>query len=111
MNKKSLRTGKGLLSKLCLIAVLMIGLGNTAWADELTVNTATGTSYYVPFYSSPLSSGNGSGQFIIPATSLTSLKDCNISSVTFELSAGTTFNGAEHNVYLKEVDKTVFSSA
>ena len=111
MNKKLFQSGKSLLSKLCLTSLLLIGMGNTAWADELTINESTTTSFYVPFYSSALATGNGSGQFIIPATSLTDLKDSNISSITFEVAAGSTFNGAEHKVYLKEVDKTVFSSA
>ena len=35
MKKKSVQSGKGLLSKLCLTLVLMIGLGNTAWADTV----------------------------------------------------------------------------
>lgn len=41
MNKKLFQSGKSLLSKLCLTSLLLIGMGNTAWADTAVVDGST----------------------------------------------------------------------
>lgn len=41
MNKKLFQSGKSLLSKLCLTSLLLIGIGNTAWADTVIVDGST----------------------------------------------------------------------
>lgn len=41
MNKKLFQSGKSLLSKLCLTSLLLIGMGNTAWADTVVVDGST----------------------------------------------------------------------
>jgi len=41
MNKKLFQSGKSLLSKLCLTSLLLIGMGNTAWADTVIVDGST----------------------------------------------------------------------
>ena len=102
-----------LLGKLLLAAAMMIGGGSSVWGDEssITINDGGSTSFYVPFYSSALNVGNGSGQFIIPRGLIDEdMKEGTIKSMLFEVSAGTTFISAEHCVYLKEVNKTAFSS-
>lgn len=41
MNKKLFQSSKSLLSKLCLTSLLLIGMGNTAWADTVVVDGST----------------------------------------------------------------------
>ncbi len=113
MNKKSLRTGKGLLSKFCLIAVLIIGLGNTAWADELTVNGgATNTNKYLPIYVEGAASFNAKGEYIIPSNLLESVVNKSITKLTYEVSTKATATGqASYAVYMEEVSADVYPSS
>lgn len=73
MNKKLFQSGKSLLSKLCLTSLLLIGMGNTAWADELTVDKASGggnNTYTQNIFinSSLLNTTLIQGEFIIPSS-------------------------------------------
>ena len=116
MNKKLFQSGKSLLSKLCLTSLLLIGMGNTAWADELTVDKASGggnNTYTQNIFinSSLLNTTLIQGEFIIPSSKLTAMRDKQIIKMAFQLnSATTTWGEAEFKVFLKEVDETSYGN-
>lgn len=115
MNKKLFQSGKSLLSKLCLTSLLLIGMGNTAWADELTVAGTTQPTYSIknqPIAGNILASTLTKSEFQIPKAKLADLADKRISNLSFPLKAATTTWGeAEFQVFLKEVDISAYNNS
>lgn len=104
---------KGILYKLALVVLLVIGGGNFAWADSnTTINDGTSkNSSYFPFYGMYINKSTASSQVIIPSGSLTSIKGCTISKIVFYTNqASTTWGTATFKVYLNETDDTAFGS-
>ena len=116
MKKTMFNSGKSLFGKLCLTLFLMMGLGNTAWADELTVDKASGggnNTYTKNIFinSSLLNTTLIQGEFIIPSSKLTAMKDKLITKMAFQLySATTSWGDAEFKVFLKEVSETSYGN-
>ena len=76
----------------------------------ITVNDGTSSVSYVPFYGYYMSSGVKS-QFIIPASDLTGIQQSSINKLFFyHQSESVDWGAAKFKVYLKEVDKTAFTS-
>lgn len=112
MNKKLFQSGKSLLSKLCLTSLLLIGMGNTAWADELTVNeSATGQNYGIPFNAKKINTEGHFGEFIITSTQLENVKNKKITDLKFFPKSDVDLGEATFDVCLKEVDITVYPSS
>ena len=107
---------KSLLGKLALVAALVVGWGNPALADELTVDKASGgynNTYTNNIFinSSLLNTTLIQGEFIIPSSKLTVMKDKQITKMAFQLySATTSWGDAKFKVFLKEVEKTSYES-
>lgn len=79
---------------------------------ELEVNQGTNTNSYVPVYGNQVQNTTQS-QFIIPSTTLSDIAGCVISKITFHYSnnlATINWGEAEFEVYVKEVDETVFAN-
>ena len=116
MKNTMFNSGKSLFGKLCLTLFLMMGLGNTAWADELTVDKASGggnNTYTKNIFinSSLLNTTLIQGEFIIPSSKLTAMKDKLITKMAFQLySATTSWGDAEFKVFLKEVSETSYGN-
>lgn len=110
---------KSLLSKLALVAILIVGGGNSAWGDDLVVTineNASNTNSSVPIPGSYVDNEvKGHAQFIIPSSDLTSLNGYEIKKLTFFTSGSSYATGswgnATFSVYIKEVAKTTFDSA
>jgi hypothetical protein len=91
---------------------------NSRWSDavsftpsnicELTVNDGTTKNKFVPVYGYYADYAQRS-EFIIPATSLEMLSGCTIKGMKFYADYNFTSTGT-FQVYLKEVDETIFSS-
>ena len=113
MNKKLFQSGKSLLSKLCLTSLLLIGMGNTAWADELTVNGgASNTSKYLPIYVEAAASYNAKGEYIIPSSLLGSVVNKKITKLSYDVYTKATATGqATYAVYLEETNTDVYPSS
>jgi len=83
--------------------------------QTLTVNEGTGTNSYIPLASSYVNNTNyGYSQFIIPAGDLTNMSNRQITTLTFFTSSSysnVSWGNTQYKVYLKEVEKTTFSSA
>ena len=90
----------------------------SAWSTEisftpgvLTVNEGTQTNSYVPVYGG-YTSNNVRSQFIIPASSLSSISGQEITKLVFySNTASANWGNAKFDVYLKEVTNTTFSSS
>ena len=77
----------------------------------LTVNDGTNTNSYVPFYGLYANIKSDS-QLIIPASELSVLQGNSIDKLTFYANtASATWNGAVYDVYMTEVDNTVFTTS
>ena len=93
--------------------------GFSAWSDEinftpstkleLTVNDGTSTNSYVPFYGQYVDTQGTMSQFIIPASSLTSMTNRQITKMTFYGNKAQNWN-AKFKVFVTEVSETTFSS-
>jgi len=90
-----------------LVAFLFIAEGVKAQSNQLTVNDGTNTSQFVPVYGFYADNTQRS-EFIIPAELLASIDGCTINAMTFYANYTFTSTGT-FLVYLREVDKTVFS--
>ena len=103
-------------------AVTSTGDEYSAWSnvisftpiDELTVYDGTESNSNIPMNVYSMNSYTRS-QFIIPATELTAMTDCNISSVKFYLKPSISHNtlyttSYTFDIYLKEVDNTGISA-
>ena len=77
-------------------------------AYEFTVNDGTDTSEFVPVNGYWADCAQGS-EFIIPATKLTTLTGCTITSMKFYANYNFTSTGS-FKVYLKEVDEAAFTN-
>lgn len=77
----------------------------------LTINDGTNTNQYVPFYGYYADELTKS-QFIFPASYLTSMQGCSISSMDFylQVTSNNTFTGS-WDVYFKEVDYTIMPNS
>jgi hypothetical protein len=100
---------KALFLKIALLTALILGGGNSAWADELTVdkgasgysNTYTGN---IPLAGNLLNDTYIKGEFTILKAKLVSMSGKRITNMSFQLNAATTTWGdAEFKVFLKEV--------
>ena len=78
------------------------------------VNNGTDKSYYVPIAGSSVSSNENTmvkSQFIIPASSITAVRNRQITKLTFYAeNSSVSWGTATFEVYLREVDYTTFSS-
>ena len=113
MNKKTSYSGKRLLGNLCLIVVLLVGLGNTAWAEELIVTSSTTKTYTAntPIAGNLLGSTLIKSEYIIPSSKITELKGKTITKMSLTLNAATSGWGeAEFQVFLKEVSNSQYPS-
>lgn len=109
---------KRLITNLCtrtaklalVITALILGGGNMAWADELTINeSATGQSYGLPFNAKRLGNDGHFGEFIITAAQL-NIANKNITALKFFPKKDATLD-ATFDVCLKEVDETVYPAS
>ena len=78
MKKIMFNSGKGLLSKLCLTLFLMIGLGNTAWADTVIFD---GNSIAAGW-----TNGGTTGDFVASTGSVTSKNNAFLTTTSGQLS-------------------------
>jgi len=109
----TLLLNKSLLSKLALIVLLLIGGGNCAWGDELTVyGSATSTSSTVPFDAKQLGANFVKSEFVIPSSELTDMAGKQISKLAFHIKTAATasWEDARFQVFLKEVDDLFLTS-
>ena len=79
-------------------------------ADELTVFDGTDQSYYVPIYAYYVDNvGGARTEFIIPKEMLADMAGCDITSMSFYLTAVSqkpaSWNGVLFDVYVREVDE------
>ena len=92
------------------------------WSDEIsfkpsaaintTVNDGTTENYYIPFHTNYTDGKIDKSQFIIPAASLSSIADRQITKLTFHSKqTSASFGTTVFKVYLKEVDDTSFDAA
>ena len=96
------------LTLLLTIAALMVG--QSAWADELTVYDGTVTNGNVPAYTYYYH-GYTRSQFIIPADELADMDGGTINSITFyTTSSNIPLTTSTADVYLKEVNYTTISA-
>ena len=113
MNKKTSYSGKCFLGNLCLIVVLLVGLGNAAWAEELIVTSSTTKTYTAntPIAGNLLGSTLIKSEYIIPSSKITELKGKTITKMSLTLNAATSGWGeAEFQVFLKEVSNSQYPS-
>ncbi len=104
---------QSLFVKFALVATLVIGGGNFAWGEELTVTSSTYKTYTadVPIAGNLLNSTLVKAEFIIPASKLTELKGKEITKMAFTLYSATTgWGDAEFQVFLKEVSNSSYPS-
>ena len=99
------------------------GSGNySKWSDEISfkpsaaintiVNDGTKENTYVPFHTNYTDGKIDKSQFIIPAASLSSIVDRQITKLTFDSKqASASFGTTVFKVYLKEVNVTSFENA
>ena len=99
------------------------GSGNySAWSDEVsfkptnaittTVNDGSSTNSHVPFNGNYADTNGTMSQFIIPASTLTSLQGRMIQDMTFYTSTATKdFGNARFDVYMAETSTTAFDAA
>jgi len=99
------------------------GSGNySAWSDEVsfkptnaittTVNDGSSTNSHVPFNGNYADTNGTMSQFIIPASTLTSLQGRMIQDMTFYTSTATKdFGNARFDVYMAETSATTFDAA
>lgn len=96
--------------------------GNSAWTDKVTfkpsnsiavvVNDGTDTNPFVPFYGSYADTQGTIGQFIISAASLTSMKNRQITNLTFHSATESVDLGVtEFDVKLMETENTSYESS
>ena len=79
-------------------------------AYTITVNDGTETNYQVPIYSN-YAYRTTKSQFIIPATSLSTITYATLQKLTFYATVETaSWGNAQWEVYVKETDATAFSS-
>ena len=78
MKKIMFNSGKGLLSKLCLTLFLMIGMGNTAWADTVIFD---GNSIAAGW-----TNGGTTGDFVASTGSVTSKNNAFLTTTSGQLS-------------------------
>ena len=104
-------TTKSVKSLFLLLALLLGGTSPT-WADELTVYDGTGSNCYIPVYGSYADTQGTISEFIVPATPLSSIKDKEITKMTFYTqSASSKVFTSTFKVYLKEIEETVYESS
>ena len=105
----------GLCMKLALVTLLMIGGGNFAWGDELTVNTQinSGTvNAYNPIAGSNVKDYFVKSEIIYLSSDISDLAGKNITKLTFATNQETvTWNEAEFKVFLKETNTTSYPSS
>ena len=113
-------TLEGLTAETSYYACIRANYGGSysAWTDkvsfkptamtELTLNDDTRTNMNVPINGSYVDSEGTMSQFIIPATSLTSIDGRQITQMTFYGNNDRAWN-AKYKVYLQEVTETTFS--
>lgn len=87
----------------------VMGVGQVH-ADELTVFDGTDQSYYVPIYAYYVDNvGGARTEFIIPKEMLADMAGCDITSMSFYLTAVSqkpaSWNGVLFDVYVREVDE------
>ena len=84
-----------------------------SWAQEtLTVNDGTTTSMRVPISGANMNDYTGIGsEVIIPAASITDMKECKIKGIQYYSSSDAAAWNADVKVYLKEVSYTTQSTA
>ena len=103
---------KSLLSKLALIAILIVGGGNSAWAERtVTISGTSTTQSSYPFCGLWVNKGATGSQYIIPKDQLTKVQGETISKIKLYFNTtNKTWGDATFKVYLKEVNYTAFSS-
>lgn len=116
MERNTVFCNLGLYIKSVLVLILLLGGSSSAWADELTVNSENQkTIRQVPVYGN-LCGSDGTlphSEFIIASKDLSVMNGKNITSMTFYINNSNDYNwgSAEFDVFLKEINDTVFSSA
>lgn len=104
----------GLCMKLALVTLLMIGGGNFAWGDEVTVygDQSYGNNAYIPINGQNVGSTYVQSEFIIPSSDISSVANKNITKLTFYLKtkANNEWGSAVFRVFLKEVDASIQSN-
>lgn len=116
MERNTVFCNLGLYIKSVLVFILLLGGSGSAWADELTVNSENQkTIQQVPVYGN-LCGSDGTlphSEFIIASKDLSVMNGKNITSMTFYINNSNDYNwgSAEFDVFLKEINDTVFSSA
>lgn len=110
---------KSLLSKLALIAALIVGGGSSAWGDELTVDkgsSGANQGYSIPnlpIAGNLLATYEAKCEFQIPKGKLLAMAGKRITNMAFSLKtiASSTWGDAEFYVFLKEVTISAYASS
>lgn len=95
---------------LSLLSLLMTLTGTgTVWGDELTVYNGTDTNERIPINGYYGDTTPDKGEFIIPATTLSSINGSTITGLKFYANGNTSLTGT-FQVFLKEVGSTTLAS-
>jgi len=116
MKKKTIHLlSKSLLTKLALVVALISGNVSLAVADELKVTSTTSKTYTsnTPLAGNLLGTTLTKTEFIIPASKIADMagKDITSMALTVAAPATTGWGDAEFQVFLKEVDQTMYGQA
>jgi hypothetical protein len=86
---------------------MTLGGASPAWADELTLYNNENTSQYLPVNGYYADTKGNISEFVIPASSLSSMAGGTISSIKFySAKESQTWGSAQYKVYVKEVINT-----
>ncbi len=116
MKKKTIHLlTKSMLTKLALVVALFLGNVSLAVADELTVTSTTSKTYTgnTPLAGNLLGTTLTKTEFIIPASKIADMagKDITSMALTVATPSATGWGDAEFQVFLKEVDQTMYGQA
>lgn len=91
---------------LLTLFTLIVGI-SPAWGDELTLYNNNNTSQYLPVNGYYADMKGNTSEFVIPASSLSSMAGGTISSIKFySAKESQTWGSAQYKVYVKEVINT-----
>ena len=103
---------KSLMTRLALVAMMIVGGGSNVWADELTIHDGSTVNYYYPFANANLNTDGVISEFIISKDVISVLVDKQITGLTFysNQTTGNYPNGV-FRVYIEEVSSNAYDSS
>lgn len=112
MKQKLYSLTASLFTKLALVTALIVGWGNAAMADELTINgSASNTNYGVPFNGGKVTTSGLFGEFLVLPSQISNIADKDITGLIFYTAKQVNWGSASFTVCLKEVDNSYYESS